>query len=183
MKLQILAERAIDGDQDTLGYLQLDETTVVGSENEAVTWETICSHYHYCAHVFIVAVKLALDTLHKTSHNALRHMNWITRHHYRREFPSIPTTSTIKNLASIMSIVLKDVPPHHLNRSKDFNSQTSPEEETQVEPSPKEPKKPIGKNEKTNKKRRNGGDPEPPREDLVLHTQLRSHGVRHQTPS
>ena len=156
---------------------------MVGSENKAVTWETVCSNYHYCGHVFIVAVNLGLDTLRRTSRKALRNMSLITRH-YRCEFPSIATTCTIKNLASIMSIVLKDVspPPCHLNRSEDLNSQTSSEEEKQEGPSPKDPKKPTEKNEKktTNKQRRNGGHLEPPCEDPVSHVGLQSHGMRHQ---
>ena len=37
-------------------------------------------------------------------------MSWIARQHYQCEFPSITTTCTIDSLASIMSVVLQDVP-------------------------------------------------------------------------
>ena len=125
-KLQILAEQAIDRNQEALEYLQLTETTLVGSKNNAVTWETLCSNYNYCAHVYIVAAKLGLHILRRKSCMAPRHMNWIARHHYRCEFP-----------------------------------------------------KPMEKNQKG----RNGGDPEPPREDPVSHAWLRSRGMGHQMPS
>ena len=48
-KLQILAEQAIDGNQEAMEYLQLKETALIGSKNEAVTWETVYSNYNYCA--------------------------------------------------------------------------------------------------------------------------------------
>lgn len=151
-KIQVLAERAIHGDQEALKYLQLEETTMVGSEKKAITWKTICTDYHYCALVFIVAVKLGLDNLCRTSRMALKHINWIARQHYQREVPLITTTCTIEDLTSMMSIVLKDVPCPHLNRSEDFDSHTSSEaeeeEEEEEEPSPKKPQKHFKKSKK-----------------------------------
>ena len=40
-KLQIMAERAINGDQEVLEYLQFDEMNVVGSDFRTVTWEML----------------------------------------------------------------------------------------------------------------------------------------------
>ena len=40
-KLQIVAERAINGDEEVLEYLQFDEMNVVGSDFRTVTWEML----------------------------------------------------------------------------------------------------------------------------------------------
>ena len=40
-KLQIMAERAINGDEEVLEYLQFDEMNVVGSDFRTVTWEML----------------------------------------------------------------------------------------------------------------------------------------------
>lgn len=102
---EILAERAIDGEQEALEYLQHQETALIGSKNKVVTCETICSNYN-CAYVYIVAAKLGLHILGRTFCLAPRLMNWIARDHYRCKFPSITTTCTINNLVAIMSVVL-----------------------------------------------------------------------------
>ena len=53
MKLQMLAEQAIDGNQEALEYLQLKETTLVASKNEAVTRDTVSSNYNNTVPMFV----------------------------------------------------------------------------------------------------------------------------------
>ena len=141
-KLQLMAERAIAGDQEALDYLELQQSTVEWSYTSAPSWETLCCNYNFCAHIFVVATKLNLDTLRRTSCFALQSMTWITRHHHQRELPSIATTCTVEHLANIMSILLADVLPSHLNKSEDFEtSSSSLSESEEEEPSPKNIKK------------------------------------------
>ena len=89
-KLQIMAERAIDDDEEALEYLQLEEIDVIGSKPTVLTWDKLCCDYNYVVHVFVVATKLGLNTLRRTSRMSLQHMRFIARHHFQREFPEIP---------------------------------------------------------------------------------------------
>ena len=63
----MMAERAINGDEEVLEYLQFEEMNFVGSDFRTVTWETLCANYHYCAHVLVVATILNLQVLCRTS--------------------------------------------------------------------------------------------------------------------
>ena len=144
-KLQVMAERAINGDEEALQYLDLGEIDVIGSDPRPITWEVLCANYHYCAHVYIVATKLNLHILRRTARMSLRQAAHIARHHYRREFPEITTTCTVDELATTLSSVLEDVPPAHLSRSEDFDTDTSTEED---EPQCKKNKKNEEKNQK-----------------------------------
>ena len=49
----MLAEQAIDGNQEALEYLQLKETTLVASKNEAVTRDTVSSNYNNTVPMFV----------------------------------------------------------------------------------------------------------------------------------
>lgn len=63
MKLEILADQAIDGDEEVLDYLRLQETEVNCSDNSVITWETLCGNHQSSTHVFVVSEKLGLLTL------------------------------------------------------------------------------------------------------------------------
>ena len=63
-----------------------------------------------------------------------------------RELLEIATTCTVEELATTLSMVLADVPPAHLSRSEDFDSEPLTEEE---EPQCK--KKKIKKKKKNQK--------------------------------
>ena len=122
------------------------------SNISTLTRETLHCNYNFCVHVFVVDTKLNLHTLHRTSRFALQSMNWIARRHHQQELPSIATTCTVEHLANIMSIVLADVPPSHLNKSEDFDSSSSSSsssESSEEDPSPKKTKQ---KNKKKLKK-------------------------------
>ena len=147
-KLQIMAERAINGDEEALEYLDLEEVSVIGSDPRPITWDVLCANYYYCAHVLIVATKLNLHILRRTAHMSLRQAAHIARHHYKREFPEITTTCTVEELANTLSMVLEDVPPAHLSRREDFDSDTSTEEDV---PQCKKTKKNEEKNQKQEK--------------------------------
>lgn len=45
-KLQILAEKAKDGDEEALAYLQFEDVNVVGSDSRPITWEALCGNYN-----------------------------------------------------------------------------------------------------------------------------------------
>jgi len=50
-----MAEKAIQGDPQTLEYLQLEEVEVLSENSATITWEMLCANYHSLAHVLIVA--------------------------------------------------------------------------------------------------------------------------------
>ena len=152
-KLQIMAQRAIEGDQEALDYLKLDESTVKKTTASTLTWETLCANYNFCAHVLVVDSQLNLNTMHRTSHYALQSLTWIARHHYRSELPTIATTCSVEDLAEIMAAVLDHVPPSHLNKNEDVESSSTSEleEEEEEEPAPKKIKKQKEKIEKPEK--------------------------------
>ena len=66
-KLQIMAQKAMDGDEKALEYLLFEEVDVVGLDTRPITWETLCGNYSYCAHILIVAAKLNLHILRRTA--------------------------------------------------------------------------------------------------------------------
>ena len=72
------------------------------------------------------------------------------------ELPEIARTSTVEELATTLSMVLADVPPAHLSRSEDFDSEPSTEE---VEPQCKKNKKHEEKNKKKEEKTKKIGKP------------------------
>ena len=134
-----MAQRAIDGDQEALDYLDLEESDVKWTTASTLTWDTLCGNYNYCAHVLVVATHLQLDTMRRTSRYALQSLTWIARHHYNRELPPIATTCRVEDIAEMMALIIDDVPPH-LNKDEDFDSATSESEEKE-EPAPKKMKK------------------------------------------
>lgn len=149
-KLQVMAEWAVDGDEEALKYLQLQQVNVAGNKplTLTLTWENLCSDYHYVGHVFVVAAKLGLNTLRRTLRMSLQHMSFIAQHHFQRQFSEISTTCTIETVAEILSMMLLDVPPPRLNRSEDYDSETTSE----GEPEPKKKNRKITeKNEKSPK--------------------------------
>ena len=152
-KLQIMAQRAIDGDEEALVYLDLEESDVKWTTASTLTWETLCGNYNYCAHVLVVATHLQLDTMRRTSRYALQSLTWIARHHYNKELPPIATTCCVEDIAEMMALVLEDVPPPHLNKAEDFDSATSESEEKE-EPTPKKMKKKEEKIKKSEKKQK-----------------------------
>lgn len=141
-KLQVMAERAIRGDQEALDYLQLEPIDVVPSAKPLnITWQKLCADYSYVAHVFVVAVQLNLQTLRRTSRMSLTYMSFVARNHFKRQLPEISTACTVENLVETLSTTLLDVPPAHLNRSEDFDSNMS----SQGEPKAKKKKKVVQK--------------------------------------
>lgn len=72
-----MAQRAIEGDQEALDYLDLEESDVKWTTASTLTWETLRGNYNYCAHVLVVATHLKLDTMHRTSRYALQSLTWI----------------------------------------------------------------------------------------------------------
>ena len=83
---------------------------------------------------------------------SLRHASHIACHHSKREFPEIATNCTVEELAHTLSMVLADVPPAHLSREEDFDSESSMEKEEEEEPQCKKRNK---KNKKNPKKLKN----------------------------
>ena len=57
-KLQLLAEKAIQGDEQALEYLQIEEINVVSNMSSSISWQTLCANYNYLAHMLVVATKL-----------------------------------------------------------------------------------------------------------------------------
>ena len=104
-----MAQRAIEGDQEALDYLDLEESDVKWTTASTLT---LCGNYNYCAHVLVVATHLKLDTMHRTSRYALQSLTWITRHHhYNKELPPIATTCRVEDLVEMMALIIDDVPP------------------------------------------------------------------------
>ena len=110
-KLQIMAQRAIDGDQEALDYLDLEESDVKWTTASTLTWETLCGNYNYCAHVLVVATHLKLDTMRRTSRYALQSLTWIARHHYNKELLPIATMCRVQAMVEMMALIIDDVPP------------------------------------------------------------------------
>ena len=150
-KLQLLAEKAIQGDEQALEYLQLEEMNVISDKASSISWQSLCANYNYFAHLLVVSTKLGLECLKTASRLGLKEAIHIARHHYQKEFPPVATTVTVENLAELLSEVLKDVPPHHLDRSEDEESSSASE----VEPEPEKTKKMNKKNQKTKKNPKN----------------------------
>ena len=150
-KLQLLAEKAIQGDEQALEYLQLEEMNVISDKASSISWQSLCANYNYFAHLLVVSTKLGLECLKTASHLGLKEAIHIARHHYQKEFPPVATTVTVENLAELLSEVLKDVPPHHLDRSEDEESSSASE----VEPEPEKTKKMNKKNQKIKKTQKN----------------------------
>lgn len=150
-KLQVMAERAITGNQEAVDYLQLESIDVLPSDRPLnITWSKLCADYAYVAHVFVVAVQLNLQMLRRTARMSLTYMAFAARNHFKRPLPEISTTCSVQNLAETLSTILLDVPPAHLSRREDFDSDTSSE----GEPQPKKPKnlhKKMKKMKKTQK--------------------------------
>ena len=136
-KLQLLAEKAIQGDEQALEYLQFEETNVVSKMSSAISWQSLCANYNYLAHMHVVATKLGLECLKISTRLGLKHACHIARHHFQKEFPEVATAVTIDQLAEHLPQVLDDVPPHHLNRSEDVESSSASE----AEPEPEKTKK------------------------------------------
>ena len=139
----------MDGDKEALAYLQFEDVDVVGLDTRPITWETLCGNYSYCVHILIVAAKLNLHILPRTARMSLRHASHIARHYYKHEFPEIATTCTVEEFAETLSTVLADVPPAHLSREEDFDSEMSVEKEE--EPQCKKRKKGKKKSKKIEK--------------------------------
>ena len=150
-KLQLLAEKAIQGDEQALEYLQFEETNVVRKMSSAISWQSLCANYSYLAHMHVVATKLGLECLKISTRLGLKHACHIARHHFQEEFPEVATAVTIDQLAEHLAQVLDDVPPHHLNRSEDVESSWASEAEPEPEKTKKKKKK-IQKIKKTPKK-------------------------------
>ena len=156
-KLQIMAQKAMDGDLKALEYLLFEEVDVVGLDTRPITWETLCGNYSYCAHILIVAAKLNLHILRRTARMSLRHALHIAHHYYKSEFPEVATNCTVEELAETLSTVLAEVPPAHLSREEDFDSKSSVEEEEEPQcnnkKKKKNPKKLQNPRKKKNKKK------------------------------
>ena len=151
-KLQLLAEKAIQGDEQALEYLQFEETNVVSKRSSAISWQSLCANYSYLAHMHVVATKLGLECLKISTRLGLKHACHIARHHFQEEFPEVATAVTIDQLAEHLAQVLDDVPPHHLNREEDVESSSASEAEAEAEPEPEKTKK---KKEKIQKIKKN----------------------------
>lgn len=173
-----MAQRAVEGDEEALQYLSLEESDVKWTTASTLTWETLCANYNYCAHVLVVATHLKLDVMRRTSRYALQSLTWIARHHCKKELPPIATTCTVEDLAGMMAAIVDQVPPPHLNRAEDVTASSSESESEEEEPASKKIKKTKEKSTKkqkktkTRRKRRNGGDPFPPRPHQMSHTRL-----------
>ena len=61
----------MNGDEEALAYLDLEDVNVVGSDPRPITWDVLCANYSYCAHVLVVATKLNLHILHRTARMSL----------------------------------------------------------------------------------------------------------------
>ena len=165
----------VEGDEEALAYLSLEESDAKWSTATTLTWETLCANYNFYAHVLVVASQLQLHTMRRTSRYALQSLTWIARHHYKKELPPVATTCTIEDLAEMMSVIVDEVPPPNLNRAEDVATSSSPESESEEQPASKKIKKNKRKKyekRKKRKKRRNGGDPFPPRPHQMSHTRL-----------
>ena len=55
-----MAQPAVEGDEEALEYLSLQESEVNWTTASTLTWETLCANYNYCAHVLVVASHLQL---------------------------------------------------------------------------------------------------------------------------
>ena len=110
-KLQLLAEKAIQGDEQALEYLQFEETNVVSKRSSAISWQSLCANYSYLAHMHVVATKLGLECLKISTRLGLKHACHIAHHHFQEEFPEVATAVTIDQLAEHLAQVLDDVPP------------------------------------------------------------------------
>ena len=130
---------------------------VISDKASSISWQSLCANYNYFAHLLVVSTKLGLECLKTASRLGLKEAIHIARHHYQKEFPPVATTVTVENLAELLSEVLKDVPPHHLDRSEDEESLSASE----VEPEPEKTKKiKKSKNQKNPKKLQKPKKPE-----------------------
>ena len=136
-KLQIMAQRAVEGDEEALDYLSLQESQVNWTTASTLMWETLCANYNYCAHVLVVATQLQLHVMRRTSRYALQSLTWIARHHYKKELPPVATNCTVEELAEMMAAIADEVPPPHLNRAEDVTASSSSESESEEEPASK----------------------------------------------
>ena len=151
-KLQIMAQRAVEGDEQALDYLSLQESVVNWTTASTLTWETVCANYNYCAHVIVVATQLQLHVMRRTSRYALQSLTWIVRHHYKKELPPVATNCTVEDLAEMTAAIVDEVPPPHLNRAEDVTASSSSESESEEEPASKKIKKTKEKSTKKEKK-------------------------------
>ena len=149
-KLQIMAQRAVEGDEEALAYLSLEESDVTWSTSTNLTWDTLCANYNFCAHVLVVASQLQLHTMRRTSRYALQSLTWIARHQYKKELSPVATTCKIEDLAEMISVIVDEVPPPNLNRDEDVATSSSPESESEEEPASKK----IKKNKRKKKKKK-----------------------------
>ena len=149
-----MAQRAVEGDEEALQYLSLEESDVKWTTASTLTWETLCANYNYCAHVLVVATHLKLDVMRRTSRYALQSLTWIARHHYKKELPPIETTCTVEDLAGMMAAIVDQVPPPHLNRAEDVTASSSESESEEEEPASKKIKKTKEKSTKKQKKQK-----------------------------
>ena len=145
-KLQIMAEKAINGDE---------EMNVTSDEPLTLTWENLCADYNYCAHIFLVSTRLGLNSLKRASHMSLKHAEWIARNHFHCPLPPVATTCTMEDLATTMSMVLTDVPPTHLNREEDVGTTSSSEGEPDAKQNKKNWRKKTTKSQKSQKIQKN----------------------------
>lgn len=60
-KLQLLAEKAMQGDEQALEYLQLEEMNVISDKAPSISWQSLCANDNYFAHLLVVSTKLGLD--------------------------------------------------------------------------------------------------------------------------
>ena len=141
----------MQGDEQALEYLQLEQMNVISDKASSISWQSLCANDNYFAHLLVVSTKLGLECLKTASRLGLKEAIHIARHHYQKEFPPVATTVTVENLAELLSEVLKDVPPHHLDRSEDEESSSASE----VEPEPEKTKKMNKKNQKIKKTQKN----------------------------
>ena len=163
-----MAQRAVEGDEQALDYLSLQESVINWTTASTLTWETVCANYNYCAHVLVVATQLQLHVMRRTSRYALQSLTWIVRHHYKKELPPVATNCTVEDLAEMTAAIVDEVPPPHLNRAEDVTASSSSESESEEEPASKT----IKKRKKKRRKRRHGGDSFQQRPHQMSHTRL-----------
>ena len=132
-----MAQPAVEGDEEALEYLSLQESEVNWTTASTLMWETLCANYNYCAHVLVVATQLQLHEMRRTSRYALQSLTWIARHHYKKELPPVATTCTVEDLAEMMAAIVDQVPPPHLNRAEDVTASSSESESEEEEPASK----------------------------------------------
>ena len=167
-KLQTMAQRAVEGDEQALDYLSLQESIVNWTTASTLTRETVCGNYNYSAHVLVVAMQLQLHVMRRTSRYALQSLTWIVGHHYKKELPPVATNCTVEDLVEMTAAIVDEVPPPHLNRAEDVTASSSSESESEEEPASKQ----NIKKRKKRRKRRHGGDPFQPRPHQMSHTRL-----------